>query len=197
MGTGNQCRPCGYWYPDPQPSLMDCRDFHEKHFAFVDDTLPGIELVGVQRHIAECKDCARHDALVRRSLLLFRNLPRIEPSSDFSARLNVRLREVKEAEAFPAFQHSRKLVSAVAIASVVMLGYIGSSLRVIDSPRDIVFPPVVASLPEAEFSPIATPMPALIASVPAGLPIWAAALYAELAPVHFASADLRLTSNIR
>lgn len=176
---------------------MDCREFHEKHFAFVDDTLPGIELIGIQRHIAKCKNCARHDALVRRSLMLFRNLPRIEPSPEFSRRLNVRLRELKEAEMFSGFQHSRKFAATVAIASVVMLGYIGSSLRDIDSPRDIVFPPVIASLPEPEFSPITTPAPALVASVPAGLPIWTAALYAEITPVHFASANLQLTSRGR
>jgi hypothetical protein len=174
---------------------MDCREFHDKHFAFVDDTLSGIEIVGIQRHIAECKDCARHDALVRRSLMLFRSLPRIEPSPDFSERLAGRIRDMKEAENFPGFQHSRKLVATVAIASVMMLGYIGSSLRNVDSPRDIVFPPVIASLPEPEVSPMITPSPALVASVPAGLPIWTAALYAELAPVHFASANLLLTSS--
>jgi hypothetical protein len=78
-----------------------------------------------------------------------------------------------------------------------MLGYIGSSLRDVDSPRDIVFPPVIASLPEPEFSPMTTPAPALVASVPAGLPIWTAALFAELPPVHFASANLLLTHSSR
>ncbi len=176
---------------------MDCREFQEKHCAFVDDTLSGIELVGIQCHIAECKDCARHDALVRRSLMLFRSLPRIEPSAGFSERLTNRLRETEEIERFPGSQHSRKIAVSIAVASVVMLGYIGSSLRDVDSPRDIVFPPVIASLPEAEFSPITTPAPALVASVPAGLPIWTAALYAELAPVHFASANLQLTNSSR
>lgn len=175
---------------------MDCREFHEQHFAFVDDTLAGIELVRMQQHILECENCARQDTMVRRSLLLFRNLPRIEPSPDFSARLNARIRELK-AEPFPRFHHSRKFAAAVAIASAVMLGYIGSSLRDVDTPRDIVFPPVVATVPEPEMSPIATPAPALVASVPAGLPIWTAALYAEFAPVHFASADLQLISTSR
>lgn len=176
---------------------MDCREFHKKHFAFIDDTLPGIELVGVQRHIAECEDCAKHDAIVRRSLLLFRNLPRIEPSADFSAKLNARLLELKKAEPFPVFHHSRAFAATIAITSVVMLGYIGSSLRDVDTSRDIVFPPVVASIPELEMAPITTPTPALVASVPAGLPIWTAALYAELAPIHFASVDLQLVSSGR
>jgi len=75
-----------------------------------------------------------------------------------------------------------------------MLGYIGYSLRDVDHPQDIVFPPVVASLPDQEVAPITTPAPAIVASAAAGLPIWTAALYAELQPVHFASADLRLVS---
>ncbi|HLE55568.1 MAG TPA: zf-HC2 domain-containing protein [Rhodothermia bacterium] len=175
---------------------MDCREFHDKHFAFIDDTLSGIELVGVQRHIAECEKCAKHDAIVRRSLLLFRNLPRIEPSADFAEKLNARIRQLKETESFP-FHHSRAFAATIAISSMLMLGYIGSSLRDVDAPRDIVFPPVVASLPEAEMAPISTPAPALVASVPAGLPIWTAALYAELAPIHFASADLQFASSGR
>ena len=174
---------------------MDCREFKENHCAFIDDMLSGIELVGMQRHIAECETCAKHDATVRRSLLLFRNLPRIEPSSDFSERLNVRLREMKAAEAVPGFHHSKKFAMGVAVASAIMLGYIGSSLRNVDSRHDIVFPPVVANLPEPELAPIVTPAPALVTSVPAGLPIWTAALYAELTPIHFASTDLRLISS--
>jgi hypothetical protein len=170
---------------------MDCREFHDNHFAFIDDTLSGIELVAMQRHIAECTDCAKHDALVRRSLLLFRNLPRIEPSPDFADRLNARLKEIKNEQAGP-FHHSKKFAATVAFTSVLMLGYIGTSLRDVDTPQDIVFPPVVASLPEQEIAPITTPAPALVASAAAGLPIWTAALYAELQPVHFASADLQL-----
>jgi len=176
---------------------MDCREFHKKHFAFIDDTLPGIELVGVQRHIAECEECAKHDAIIRRSLLLFRNLPRIEPSADFSEKLDLRIRELKDSESFPVFHHSRAFAATIAISSVLMLGYIGSSLRDVDASRDIVFPPVVASIPELEMAPITTPAPALVASVPAGLPIWTAALYAELAPIHFASADLQLARSGR
>lgn len=170
---------------------MDCREFHDNHFAFIDDTLSGIELVAMQRHIAECTDCAKHDAVIRRSLLLFRNLPRIEPSPDFGARLNARLKEIKNEDASP-FHHSKKFAATVALTSVFMLGYIGISLRDVDTSQDIVFPPVVATLPEPEIVPIITPAPALVTSAAAGLPIWTAALFAELQPVHFASADLRL-----
>lgn len=170
---------------------MDCRDFQENHFAFVDDTLPGVELVGMQMHLLECEKCAKQDAAVRRSLMLFRNIPLIEPSADFSARLNQRLELVRAEDASAAvLGRSRKFAAAIALTSVVMLGYIGLSLRQVDFPQDIVFPPVVASIPEPASSPMTSPGTAMVASVPAGLPMWTAALFAEQAPVHFASIDL-------
>jgi putative zinc finger protein len=175
---------------------MDCRDFNEKHFAFVDDTLSGIELVEMTRHIAECEQCAKHDATVRRALLLFRNLPSIEPSPDFRAKLDERLRQERERISAPRHS-SRQFAAGVAIASLLMLGYIGTSLRNVDTPRDIILPPVVATKPEAEVLPIATPSASLVASVPAGGSMWTAVLYAEDAPIHFASADLRLISPTR
>ena len=70
---------------------MDCRAFRREHFAFVDDILPGVKHVAMEQHLRACQDCARHDASVRRSLLLFRNLPHIEPSRDFTSRLDARL----------------------------------------------------------------------------------------------------------
>src|SRR4029079_12401710 len=109
---------------------MDCREFHDKHLAFVDDTLAGVELVGMQMHLTECESCSRHDATIRRSLMLFRILPAIEPSRDFSVRLEEKLKAVKLADA--ASHHSnqsRRTVGAVmALSSMLMLTYIGVSL---------------------------------------------------------------------
>ena len=45
----------------------------------------------MQRHLTECEQCAAHDAKVRRALLVFRNLPAVEPSPDFYARLSARI----------------------------------------------------------------------------------------------------------
>jgi len=174
---------------------MDCRDFQENHFAFVDDTLPGIKLVGMQMHLLECEKCAKQDAAVRRSLMLFRNLPPIEPSLDFSVRLQQKLELAKAADASATqSSRSRTFAAAIAFTSALMLGYIGVSLRQVDFPQDIVFPPVVASIPEPVSSPMTSPGPAMVASVPAGLPMWTAALFAEQASVHFASIDLTTTA---
>ena len=183
MGTG---------YRTFQRCLMDCREFQEKHFAFVDDTLSGIELVGMQLHLMDCGKCSRQDSAVRRSLMLFRNMPAIEPSADFSVRLQQKLALAKASDA-AALAHSsisKKFGAAIALTSVVMLGYIGISLRQVDFPQDLILPPVVASIPESPTAPMMTPGTAMVASVPAGLPMWTAALFAEQAPVHFASIDL-------
>lgn len=87
--------------------------------------------------------------------------------------------------------------AAVAMTSVVMLGYIGLSLRHVDTQRDITLPPVVATLPETVTERAMSSAPAMVVSVPAGLPIWTAALFAEQAQAHFVSANLTLTATSR
>jgi hypothetical protein len=177
---------------------MDCREFCDKHLAFVDDTLAGIELVRMQRHIAECEQCAKQDAKVRRALLLFRNLPLIEPSPDFSDRLRARLKEVQDNDLLAsAHGNLRRSAIAATIASAVMLGYIGTTLYNADASRDMVMPPVVAMVPEPELPSITTSTPAIVASVSAGLTIWPVALFAEQMPVRFAHSKLELASYTR
>src|SRR3954467_11110202 len=102
---------------------MDCREFCEKHVAFVDDTAAGIELVRMQRHIAECESCAKHDAKIRRALLLFRNLPSIARSSHFSERLEARLRECQSDHVLASTQRNLRYAAlAATLASAVMRG---------------------------------------------------------------------------
>jgi anti-sigma factor RsiW len=177
---------------------MDCREFCNQHLAFVDDTLPGIELVRMQRHIAECESCAKHDAKIRRALLLFRNISPIEPSADFSRRLEARLRECHTEQIAHTHRNLRIGAVAATLASAIMLGYISTTLYShASAPRDIVMAPVVATIPEPEFTPITTSAPAILASVPAGLTIWPAALFAEQVPVRFAHSRLELANYTR
>jgi hypothetical protein len=177
---------------------MDCREFCDQHLAFVDDTLAGIELVRMQRHLAECESCARQDAKIRRALLLFRNLPSIEPSADFSQRLEARLRNCECDNLLVATQRNlRRGAIAATLASAVMLGYIGTTLYQSDAPRDLVMAPVIATAPEPDLTPITTSTPAIVTSVSAGLSIWPAALFAEEVPVRFAHSSLELANYTR
>jgi len=169
---------------------MDCRAFQRNHLGFIDDTLPGVELVGMQRHLMECRGCAAHDALVRRSLLAARNLPRISPSPDFAARLEVRLAEARRRPAERTSRGPGAGIFAAAAAGVIAMGYIGAAtLEWVDPPRHLAFSPVVASQPAVRIAPIA--LPTIFASAYAGMPVWPAALLAEQAPVHFVTAEFR------
>ncbi len=178
---------------------MDCREFSEKHLAFVDDTLAGIELVRMQRHIAECEPCAKQDAKIRRALLLFRNLPAIEPSEGFSDRLEARLQEAHHDDVFLATttRNLKRGAIAATLARVAMLAFIGSTIYETDRPRDLMMAPVVATTTEPDFTPLTTSTPAIVASAPAGLSIWPVALFAEEAPVRFAHSRFELAQPSR
>lgn len=176
---------------------MDCREFSEKHLAFVDDTLAGIDLVRMQRHTAECEPCAKHDAKIRRALLLFRNLPPIEPSAGFIDRLEARIRETEENDLLLETTRRNLTRGALAatmatLASAIMLAYIGSTVYQTEMTRDVVMQPVVAVATEPDLTSIATSTPAIVASASAGLAIWPAALFAEEAPVRFAHSRFEL-----
>ncbi|MFL5509920.1 MAG: anti-sigma factor family protein [Gemmatimonadaceae bacterium] len=175
---------------------MDCREFCDQHLAFVDDTIAGIELVRMQRHLTECESCAKQDAKIRRALLLFRNLPSIEPSANFSDRLEARLKECQTEQLVHSQRNLRLGAVAATLASVLMLGYIGTTLYGhSETPHDLVMPPVVASIPESELMPASGP--AMVTSVSAGLTIWPAALFAEQVPVRFAHSQLELANYTR
>ena len=180
---------------------MRCSDFRESHCAYVDDTLAGVELVRMQEHVASCPCCASHDACVRRSLMLARSMPRIEPSPDFARRLDARLRACRDEPAAAQCSNFRTVASLGAVASLLMLGYIAESLWEQGRHQDVVLPPVVAMAqppgrvavdgPDADAVLLASETSmspsAVIASLSAGMPILPAALFAEQAPIHFAN----------
>ena len=173
---------------------MDCRTFRNNHAAFVDDTLPAVDIVAGQRHLLECVDCAHYDTTVRRALLVFRNLPTIEPSADFSERLSARL---AEARATPALEWRQRGPSigafAAAVLSVVALGYVTIAGYEFANPTPaLALAPVVAMQPE----PVASPMtsPAIAASLSMGIPMWPAMMMAEQASLQFNNAEYQLTS---
>lgn len=175
---------------------MYCREFKEKHVGFVDDTLAGIELVEMRRHLDECESCAKLDTKIKRALLLVKNLPPIDVSPNFSERLNARLSECREARA-PSGGIRKRIAAAMTLAAAAMIGYIAITLDKVERANDLVMAPVIASLPESEMAPIASPPAALVAAVPAGLAIWPAAVFAEEAPVRFARARFASGANSR
>lgn len=196
---------------------MDCRHFRNQHLAFLDDSLPDAELVAMQRHLTECEACARHDTAVRRGLLLFRNLPPIEPSENFAARLAARLEQARREVALQRRAaggaaslgggHHRAgpglVAFATAAASVVMAGYLVTVVVDHLSPAEtLALAPVVATQPEprpqtfaalpARPSAHAEVSPAVVASVATGMPLWPVVMMTSGADG--GGSDIRLTS---
>jgi anti-sigma factor RsiW len=172
---------------------MDCREFRERHLAFVDGTLADLELVEMERHLAECDGCARRDSAIRRGLMIVRNLPPIEPSSDFTSRLHARLRQAQLADQRASLYRGPGLGAFIASAAgVVAVGFLAAGLLSAPTDGDLRLAPVVAMRPAVPAPPLASQ--AFIASAAPAMPVLPAALFAEQAPVRFLNADLELAS---
>jgi anti-sigma factor RsiW len=172
---------------------MDCRQFRNKHVAFVDDVLPAIDMEAMRRHLTRCPKCSRQDTAIRRSLMLVRNLPTIEPSADFMNRLSARLAEIgppsyaelsSPRAALPSFRSFVVLaagIGAIAVISIEASRYFVSSITT----REVV--PIAAATIDSTPTPAANA--AIVASVPTGIPVWPAVLMVGEAPLRFANME--------
>lgn len=111
---------------------MDCRQFRKQHAYFIDDMLSGVETWAMRDHLTICASCSRFDTHLRRSLLIARQAPMLEPSREFQRKLSARLAAEKLAR--PAFREmtaapssrTRRLplwAAAVAAMAVGMAGF--------------------------------------------------------------------------
>jgi anti-sigma factor RsiW len=172
---------------------MDCRQFRNKHVAFVDDVLPAVEMRAMHQHRASCPRCSRHDTMIRRSLLLVRNLRPIEPSPDFMVRLNERIAHMGPEAHDDVFPSRPSFASAGAFAAlaagVVAVAYMAMETSHYFAPLNEAHTvAVAATVPALEPTPTLTNA-AFVASVPTGIPVGPAMLMASQAPMHFASLD--------
>ena len=179
---------------------MDCREFRNKHVGYVDDLLPAVEMDAMQQHLAFCSRCSRQDTAIRRSLMLVRNLPTIEPSAEFIARLNARLENLGPASRIDLVAPRPYLPSVGAFAAlaagIAAVAYMAvETSRYFASPRASALAPIVAS----SIAPAPTPIAdaAFAASVSTGMPVWSAVLMVGQAPMHFASMDFQETEPAR
>ena len=193
---------------------MDCRTFKANHLAFLDDTLEERGIVAMQRHLAECEACTRHDAAIRRGLMVLHSLPPIEPSPDFRTKLSARLREERvamEREAIAArrtdtlIRAPRYGAFAAAAASVLFAGTLAVGATVWNGQDartrvDVVHAPVLAAAPHesepVDTAPLVAP-PVLVAAASSGMPVWPAALLVDRTPMQLVTAELRLISGYR
>src|SRR5688572_22217340 len=166
---------------------MDCRRFRNNHAPFVDLRCSVHEEGEMRMHMRECPVCARHDMVVRRSLMLVKSLPTIETSPDFGARLDARLR-ASPREVTPRRSRISYVVVAAAAAGVMFMTYLATDTLRTGAPREIRLAPVVASAPESEPSPVATS--GFVATVPTGMSVWPAIMVASQATIHFVAAEM-------
>lgn len=176
---------------------MDCRHFRNEHLAYLDDTLPGNVMAEAQRHLLVCVACAAHDRLVRRSLMLVRNLPELEPSAAFSERLQARLATCASAssadgedndEAFllPSAPRARwhrrpiwmAMAAGIAIVSAVSVG--GGDGQAAEPE----LPPVYAGAPLPPAPTLPEFSPALLQAMSTGNPMWSMVQLIEEMPAH-------------
>jgi hypothetical protein len=173
---------------------MDCREFRNKHVAFVDDLLSAVEMRAMHGHRASCARCSRHDTAIRRSLLIVRNLPPIEPSPDFMVRLNERLDQLGPSARVDLVAPRPHLPSAGAFAALAA-GVVAVAYMAIETNHYFVSgaeappTPTIASVPVLEPTIPSFANSAFVASVPTGMPVWPAVLMAGQSPLHFASLD--------
>lgn len=165
---------------------MDCREFRENHASYIDQRLSAYHEDEMRQHAEQCPRCARHDTRIRRSLILVRSLPTIEPSPDFQARLNARLRALPPT---PVVARPPLRSFAAVAASVVFVAYVAAELFARGTPAAIQMTPVVASLPAIEGADSQVATPALVATVPSGMSVWPALMVASQS-VHFVAAEL-------
>lgn len=176
---------------------MDCRTFHRNHVAYVDDTLSAVTTAEMHAHVARCEFCARHDTVVRRSLLLVRNLPTIEPSRDFNDRLNARLRELgpsaRLGQRAARTGSDRFYWVAAAAASIATVATMGAASFEFLTPRaELALAPVVAAPPRPQ--PPAVANYAIVTSASVGMPVWPTVLTVDQAPMHFVRAEFQQAS---
>lgn len=166
---------------------MKCRQFKSNHVGFIDDVLPAADMADMRRHLAVCPTCAMLDVRIRRSLLVVRNLPQIEPSADFFARLSDALKQAP-----PPATRRQPLAAAATFmgvtAALAAAVYFAMAFTA-DQPAPEAPPAVVttASVPAPEL-PVTEA--SIAATVPAGIPVWPAMFMVGELPAQFTNAGL-------
>jgi hypothetical protein len=166
---------------------MKCREFKSNHVGFIDDLLSAADMSEMRRHLHACPQCATLDTRIRRSLLVVRNLPQIEPSADFYFRLTEALKQAPPPQATRGPLATAAALTAItaALAAAVYFTMAVSSSSNRGAPVRPAGPPpvtVVQTVPMNEAT--------IAAAAPAGVPMWPAMFMVGELPTHLASAEM-------
>ena len=129
---------------------MNCRSFRKLHVTYVDGLLDERQSVKMDAHLDECERCARWNTAIRRGLLVARNLPTIQPSPDFMARLQVRLATPDASSGTPPTIPARTGYQKLAVRTAVAVAIAVSAVIMVRANR-------------APAVPLAVPAPVTVA----------------------------------
>ena len=103
---------------------MNCRDFKNNFSAFIDSGLSGGLLAEAERHVNECKACARLLDAYRAGIGVFRAEREIEPPEDMfervMAEVNSSAGPAKVVPLYPMLK--RNVMAAAAVLMIALLG---------------------------------------------------------------------------
>lgn len=192
---------------------MDCRAFRKQHFAYLDDTLPGDEMSAALRHVMACDNCAAHDSMVRRSLMLVRNMQVIEPSADFRQRMQSRIAETRaetQRERFVLAEREAKggarsirqpvVFSAVAAGVLVMGSMAWREITPREAQAAAAQPTASVVKPAAPIDTTLQPIyfsPGMVQAMATGNPMWPAALLVDDTPAQLVNAEFTMVKSLR
>lgn len=141
--------------------MVDCARFLDDYSDFRDGFLAPGEIRAFEAHLAACPSCARYDRVVDRGARLFADLPEIEPSDDFAARLQHRIFHVEEEMRAPG--RSASGVPATAVLSIAAALALAAWLPVLRPDSGAYrLPAVSARAPGAELPPLLVAGPLLV-----------------------------------
>lgn len=142
---------------------MDCERFLDGYSDFRDGLLPLEASREFEAHLRSCGACARYDRVVDRGARLCRDLPELEPSSDFAARLRERI-DRGEPDAWVPGRSSSELSASAALSIAAVLA-VAAWLPVLQgedgTPERLPAVAARAPQPAAEHPPLFVSAPAL------------------------------------
>lgn len=181
---------------------MNCRRFRKLHNAFIDGRVSDREAQEIYAHLEVCARCARLNAVIRRGLLVARNLPPVHVSSGFMSRLQARLRgrddTVDTADDMTTGRRALRVGAAILVIGAGIAGAHGieRAHRVEDTtPAGHTGEVSVPSVASQRAAPAtgAEKTPQFGIDLASGIPIWSGVFVAEQAADHLASTELERT----
>lgn len=125
---------------------MECNDFLEGYSAYRDGLVDEAERDAFRAHLEGCESCARYDRVVRKGTEVLRDLPRVDPPSDFLARLQHRIYHIEDGIPLsPSLGGGGAALVAVAAVGLLALTWLPFAAR---APVEVELPAVAVDAPD-------------------------------------------------